>query len=140
MSSYWDQGLGQAPNSTSVNNTHIQDFTFENFAGVIREYVYFPRSASSHSDTSCVCSEPYKEGSCVTDPCWYAVANATGREVAILDLYAGTATNIVAKNIFARTQTGKPVTVMCDPATITSDVGFKCWDGLFVPTAKGFAL
>lgn len=34
---YWDQGLGPKPNSTSTNNTHIQDFTFRNFVGVIEE-------------------------------------------------------------------------------------------------------
>lgn len=32
----------------------------------------------------------YFEGSCVSDPCWYAVPNATGREVIIFDLYPDT--------------------------------------------------
>jgi polygalacturonase len=35
---YWDQGLGSPPNSSTVNNTHIQDMTFVNFAGSINEY------------------------------------------------------------------------------------------------------
>lgn len=82
-------------------------------------------------------SKPYKEGTCISDPCWYAVTNATGKEVAIFDLYEGTATNIVAKNILPTTQTGALPRVLCDPKTITTDVGFKCWDGLFIPTAKG---
>lgn len=37
-----------------------------------------------------VTSRPFKEGSCITDPCWYAVPGATGKEVAILDLYPNT--------------------------------------------------
>ncbi|EIN14757.1 hypothetical protein PUNSTDRAFT_154807 [Punctularia strigosozonata HHB-11173 SS5] len=116
---YWDQGTGPKPNTTSPNNTHIEDFTFQGFAGSIR-------------DTG------YVEGSCVTDPCWYAVANATGHEVAIFDLYEGTASNVVAKDIFAYTETGDVGDVMCDPTTISTDVGFKCWNGPFVRTAAGW--
>ncbi|KAF9257041.1 pectin lyase-like protein [Marasmius fiardii PR-910] len=111
---YWDQGIGPKPNSSAINNTHIQDFTFENFSGTIKDV-------------------PYVEGSCVTDPCWYAVANTTGKEVIIFDLYPETATNIVAKNIHAQTETGAPVAVMCDPAVVSGDVGFKCQNGPFVP-------
>ncbi|KXN83335.1 putative exopolygalacturonase C [Leucoagaricus sp. SymC.cos] len=98
---YWDQETGPKPNSTDVNNTHIADFLFENFSGVIRDI-------------------PFVEGSCVTDPCWYFVPNATGKEVAIFDLYPDTASNIRTKNVSARTQTGAPVAVMCDPATVSS--------------------
>ncbi|THH19377.1 hypothetical protein EW146_g1787 [Bondarzewia mesenterica] len=117
--------VGPKPNSTTINNTHIQDFLFENFAGTIL-------------DTSLIDdSKPYVEGSCVSDPCWYAVANATGKEVAIFDLYPDTATNILAKQILARTETGAPVAVMCNSSTITTDVGFKCWDGPFTPTEGG---
>jgi hypothetical protein len=65
-------------------------------------------------------SKPYVEGSCVSDPCWYFVANATGREVAILDLYPGTASNVVAKDIFATTETGNPVAVMCNSTTVSN--------------------
>ncbi|KAF9002751.1 pectin lyase-like protein [Cyathus striatus] len=118
---YWDQGVGPKPNSTSTNNTHIEDFVFQNFAGVIRD-------------------TPYVEGSCVTDPCWYAVPGATGKEVAIFDLYPDTASNILAKNILATTQTKSPVRVMCDPDTISTDVGFKCWDGFYIPTRAGLGL
>ncbi|KAF7307636.1 Glycoside hydrolase family 28 protein [Mycena indigotica] len=115
---YWDQGIGPKPNTTTTNNTHIQDFTFVNFAGTIR-------------DTGFV------EGSCVSDPCWYAVPNATGREVVILDLYPGTASNILAKDIFAVTETGRPVAAMCNSTTVTNDVGFKCWNGAFIRTKAG---
>ncbi|KAF8650280.1 hypothetical protein AX16_005333 [Volvariella volvacea WC 439] len=115
---YWDQGIGPRPNTTSPNNTRIADFRFENFSGTILD-------------------TPYVEGSCISDPCWYAVEGATGKEVAILDLYPNTATNIVLKNIRAKTETGSPVQVMCDPATVTNDVGFKCWNGAFIRTQAG---
>lgn len=115
---YWDQNAGPMPNSTDLNNTHIQDFLFEYFVGDIRD-------------------TPYVEGSCVSDPCWYSVANATGKEVAILDLYPNTTSNIRTKEIFARTQTGAPVDVMCDPETVDNDVGFKCRDGHFIRTPAG---
>ncbi|PPQ69987.1 hypothetical protein CVT26_013275 [Gymnopilus dilepis] len=116
--SYWDQEDGPKPTSSGVNNTHIQDFLFENFVGVIKDV-------------------PYVEGSCVTDPCWYYVPGATGKEVAIFDLYPQTATNILAKNILAVTQTLAPVAVMCNATTVSNDVGFKCWDGPFIPTRAG---
>lgn len=115
---YWDQGIGPRPNTSNTNNTHIQDFLFQNFVGTIED-------------------KPYVEGSCVSDPCWYAVPGATGKEVAILDLYPGTATNVVAKDIFSRTETGAQVRVMCNSSTVTSDVGFKCWDGPFIRTEAG---
>ena len=43
----------------------------------------------SYIDTGTI-SAPFVEGSCVTDPCWYAVPGATGKEVVILDLYPNT--------------------------------------------------
>ena len=78
----------------------------------------------------------------------YSVANATGKEVAIFDLYPDTgepgtfcvlvslgrltvylcsATNIVAKHIFSHTETGSPVAVMCNstavcPQTVTGAI------------------
>ncbi|KAG6818284.1 hypothetical protein H0H93_006287 [Arthromyces matolae] len=63
---------GPKPNSTTVNNTHVEDFLFQNFVGTIND------------------DPNYFEGSCVSDPCWYYVANATGREVVIFDLYPDT--------------------------------------------------
>ncbi|KAF9025805.1 pectin lyase-like protein [Hymenopellis radicata] len=113
---YWDQNLGPKPNSTSINNTHIEDMFFENFSGTILD------------------TPGYVEGTCVSDPCWYYVANATGHESIIFDLYPDTATNIVAKHISARTKTHSAVDVMCDPETVTNDVGFKCWNGRYIPT------
>ncbi|KAI0803239.1 pectin lyase fold/virulence factor [Irpex lacteus] len=115
---YWDQENGSRPNSTVVNNTHVEDFLFRNFKGTIED-------------------KPYVEGSCVTDPCWYAVPGATGKEVIIFDLYPNTATNIVAKDIFAKTETGAQVAVMCNSTAVSNDVGFKCWDGPYIPTKAG---
>ncbi|KAH7343202.1 pectin lyase fold/virulence factor [Rhizoctonia solani] len=115
---YWNQEL-EPPTGGSRNNTHIEDMLFENFSG-------------TQLDT------PYVEGSCVTDPCWYAVANTTGKEIVIFDLYPNTTSNIVAKNISGI----KPVNdvkpdIMCDPTTISNDVGFVCHDGPFVATEAG---
>ncbi|KAJ7642073.1 pectin lyase-like protein [Roridomyces roridus] len=116
---YWDQEVGPQPNVTGTpNNTHIEDFLFQGFSGSIRDI-------------------PFVEGSCVTDPCWYFVPNATGREVAILDLYPGTAMNVLAKDIEARTETGRPVDVMCNATAVSNDVGFQCVDGPFVRTKAG---
>jgi len=115
---YWDQGVGPRPNTTSTNNTHIQDFLFQNFVGVIKDV-------------------PYVEGSCISDPCWYFVPGATGKEIAIFDLYPDTASNIIAKDILATTETHSPVAVMCNATTISNDVGFKCWDGPFIRTRAG---
>ncbi|CAE7198300.1 unnamed protein product [Rhizoctonia solani] len=116
---YWNQEL-DPPTTGSSNNTHIEDMLFQNFSG-------------TQLDT------PYVEGSCVTDPCWYAVANATGKEIVIFDLYPNTTSNVVAKNISGI----KPVdhaepAVMCDPTTISNDVGFACQNGPFVPTKVGY--
>ncbi|KAJ3849024.1 pectin lyase-like protein [Lentinula lateritia] len=122
---YWDQEDGAKPNSTTLNNTHIEDFLFENFVGTVRDV-------------------PFVEGSCVTDPCWYAVTNATGKEVIIfypnttgLTTVTSLASNILAKDIFAKTETGARVAAMCDPTTISNDVGFVCQDGPFIPTKAG---
>ncbi|KAF5332966.1 hypothetical protein D9758_018696 [Tetrapyrgos nigripes] len=116
---YWDQGVGPKPNTTSLNNTHIEDFVFENFSGTIND------------------TPGYVEGSCVTDPCWYFVPGATGKEVIIFDLYPNTTANILAKDISSRTVTGALVEVMCNSKTVSNDVGFECTDGPFVPTAAG---
>ncbi|PPQ93425.1 hypothetical protein CVT25_004497 [Psilocybe cyanescens] len=109
---YWDQGVGPKPNTTSANNTHIQDFLFQSFVGVVKEFV----------------SE--------TVPAYF-VPGATGKEVAIFDLYPDTAVNVVAKDILATTETGSPVAVMCNSTTISTDVGFKCWNGPFIRTRAG---
>ncbi|CAE6474879.1 unnamed protein product [Rhizoctonia solani] len=113
--------VGPKPNGTgAVNNTRIEDMLFDNFSG-------------TELDT------PYVEGSCVTDPCWYAVTNATGKEIVIFDLYPNTTSNIVAKRISGI----KPLdhaqpAVICDPTTVSSDVGFVCQNGLYVATEIGY--
>ncbi|KAJ7239762.1 pectin lyase-like protein [Mycena haematopus] len=117
MKSYWDQDDGPRPNNTNtLNNTHIQDFLFDNFVGVIRECYAVRR------------------GLVISDPCWYFVPNATGREVAILDLYPGTATNVVARTFF-RTETGRPVAVMCNSTTVSDRFDF---DVTVLIAAQGF--
>ncbi|OJA14438.1 hypothetical protein AZE42_08178 [Rhizopogon vesiculosus] len=113
---YWDQSDGPRPTSSSTDETHIENFLFEDFTGVIND------------------TPGYVEGSCITDPCWYYVSGATGKEVTILDLYPGTATGIVAKGLSASTLSGAPIAVMCNSSVISSDVGFKCWDGAYIPT------
>ncbi|KAK7052027.1 glycoside hydrolase family 28 protein [Favolaschia claudopus] len=120
---YFDQETSTRPvipaNPDPNNATHIQDFVFENFSGSIRDV-------------------GPQEGSCISDPCWFFVANATGREVVIFDLYPGTAMNITTKNIFAKTESGGEVDVMCNPEDIMNDVGFKCQDGRFIRTTVKF--
>ncbi|CAE6425032.1 unnamed protein product [Rhizoctonia solani] len=118
---YWDQGVGPKPNGTgAINNTRIEDMLFDNFSG-------------TQLDT------PYVEGSCVTDPCWYAVTNTTGKEVVVFDLYPNTTSNIVAKRIsgIQPVDHAKPA-VMCNPTTVSSDVGFVCQNGPYVATKVGY--
>ena len=98
-------------------------------------------------------SQPYVEGSCISNPCWFIFPPEQVRYILILVLL-GTrspvrlgkksssmillptpvdpfclffrsfvllwviASNIVAKNIVATTQTHAPVTVMCDPKAV----------------------
>lgn len=131
---------GPKPNTTSPNNTHIEDFLFQGFTGTIEEYAIVSLFVDiSFNVVPLKTSKPYVEGSCVSDPCWYAVPGATGKEVAILDLYPGTgaphishedravnssdirciATNVLVKDIFAKTETGAPVAVMCNSSTVS---------------------
>ncbi|KAI3595771.1 glycoside hydrolase family 28 protein [Moniliophthora roreri] len=85
---YWDQEKGPKTNAPSGSHTMIQDFLFENFSGDLRDV-------------------PYVEGSCISDPCWYNVSGATGKEVAIFDLYRGSAKNIRLEDIKVVTQTDR---------------------------------
>ncbi|KAF8527382.1 pectin lyase fold/virulence factor [Hysterangium stoloniferum] len=104
---YVDQEIASATSATATSSsTRMENFRFENFTGTIRDV-------------------PFKEGSCISDPCWYAVPGATGKEVIIFNLLPGIATNITTKNLHVVTETGAPV---------TNDVGFQCVNGLFKPT------
>ncbi|KAJ7787144.1 pectin lyase-like protein [Mycena olivaceomarginata] len=123
----WTGGPGLTRNVTYRNIQFVdtvfpiyvtQKFLIRNFSGTIRDI-------------------GPKEGSCISDPCWFFVANATGREVVILDLYPGTATNVRTKNIVAHTESGGEVEVMCSTVDVTNDVGFICQDGAFIRTKAG---
>ncbi|KAJ3512545.1 hypothetical protein NMY22_g15304 [Coprinellus aureogranulatus] len=111
---YWDQNLGPKPTLEGVNSTHIEDMTFENFIGTIED------------------SPTYFEGSCISDPCWYYVEGATGKEAIIFDLYPDTAKNIVAKRIIPATRSLALPRVICNPETNVN----RAWTStsLFSPT------
>ncbi|KAF8586264.1 glycoside hydrolase family 28 protein [Ramaria rubella] len=116
---YVDQETsGPMTPTANSSSTHIENFLFENFTGTLEDV-------------------PFTEGSCISDPCWYAVPGATGKEVVIFDLFPGTATNIVAKNLAVVTETGAPLRVICNSTDVTGNVGFKCVDGLYRPTPAG---
>ncbi|KAJ3556355.1 hypothetical protein NM688_g2075 [Phlebia brevispora] len=104
---YWDQEDGPKPNSTSLNNTHVEDFLFDGFTGTIED-------------------KPFVEGSCVTDPCWYAVPGATGKEVIILDLYPGTGADSPSMNgatsAVDRVATDTTRTLSTNPHIVLADV------------------
>lgn len=93
--------------SSYHTSTNINTFTFQNFQGTIDD----------------------SKGNGVT--------GSSGNEVLVFDLYQGTAQSLLAKNISVATLSGSHVMVMCDPSTISNDVGFKCWDGLYQPTPVG---
>jgi len=112
---YVDHEVGLGPSPANSGSTHIVNFLFENFTGTIKDV----------SST---------DGSCTSGPCWYSVPTATGKEVAIFDLFPGTATNITTNDLCVVTDTGAPVRVMCNSTVVTNDVGFQCVDGLFYPT------
>ncbi|KAF9783457.1 pectin lyase-like protein [Thelephora terrestris] len=105
---YWDQDNGPKPtNSSSQTSTSLDTFTFQNFQGTIDD----------------------SKGN--------GVSGSTGKEVVIFDLYQGTSKSLLAKDISTTTVSGSNVMVMCDSSTVSNDVGFKCWDGQYEPTAAG---
>ena len=80
-------------------------------------------------------SPKYFEGTCISDPCWYYVEGATGREAIIFDLYPDTGElsmnvmvpvltipsavkNIVAKRIVPVTMSLALPRVMCNSTTV----------------------
>lgn len=110
---------------------------FDNFSGTQLEWVLFSLHGTLISSDS-MRSTPFVEGTCLGDPCWYAVSGATGKEIAILDLYPNTTSNLVAKRISAiKPVDGAQPAVMCDPTVATQDVGFVCQNGAFVATEAG---
>ncbi|KAJ7269534.1 pectin lyase fold/virulence factor [Mycena rebaudengoi] len=112
---YFDQS--QAPPPPSTTSVTIQGMSFTNFIGTI----------NSHHPG---------DGSCISDPCWYNVPKADGTQSIVFeDFYPNTAHNISAMNIlvvpdrlFALPR------VLCNATVTPPHVGFKCWDGLYIPT------
>ncbi|ORY81303.1 pectin lyase-like protein [Leucosporidium creatinivorum] len=115
---YYDQSVGK-PANAGTNNTNIANFSYRNFAGTID-------------------SRKPGDGSCVTNPCWYAVNGTDGTQAIIFDFAKGTdlsATNIVTSNINIRPDDGRQATVICDPEALQEtdkQVGFVCHDGLYI--------
>ncbi|KAJ6487628.1 pectin lyase-like protein [Mycena sanguinolenta] len=112
---YFDQS--QAPPPPSNISVDIKGMSFTNFAGTINAF---------HPG----------DGSCISDPCWYFVAGADGTQSIIFDdFYAGTVQDISASNILViPDRLLAPPTVICNASLTPKDVGFKCWDGLYLPT------
>ncbi|KAJ7697641.1 pectin lyase fold/virulence factor [Mycena rosella] len=111
---YFDQS--QAPPSPSNISVTIDGLSFSNVAGTIN-------------------SLRPGDGSCISDPCWYHVAGADGTQSIIFDdFYAGTVEGISATDIlvFPDRFLALP-TVMCNATVTPKKVGFKCWDGLYLP-------
>ncbi|KAF7326071.1 Glycoside hydrolase family 28 protein [Mycena kentingensis (nom. inval.)] len=75
------------------------------------------------------------DGSCISDPCWYFVAGADGSQAIIFDtFYPGSARNISVRDIAVVPDlAGLQPTVICNATTTPPDVGFKCWDGAYIP-------
>ncbi|KAJ7634464.1 pectin lyase fold/virulence factor [Roridomyces roridus] len=113
---YFDQS--QPPPPPSNTSVEIDGMSFSNFAGTIN-------------------SQNPGDGSCISDPCWYYVPGADGSQSIIFeDFYAGTVETISAREIFVvpdRLPLELP-TVICNDTVTPKDVGFRCWDGIYVPT------
>ncbi|KAJ6609046.1 pectin lyase fold/virulence factor [Mycena sp. CBHHK59/15] len=112
---YYDQS--QAPPPPSNTSVTIDGLSFSNFVGTIN---------SRHPG----------DGSCISDPCWYHVPDADGTQSIIFeDFYAGTVKNIAAHDILVVPDRLLALPkVLCNATVTPKDVGFKCWDGLYMPT------
>ncbi|CAK5263543.1 unnamed protein product [Mycena citricolor] len=112
---YFDQS--QSPPPPSNLSVQIDGLTFQDFAGTIN-------------------SLNPGDGSCISDPCWYHVAGADGTQSIIFDsLHAGSATNLSATGIAVVPDApSERPTVMCNASVTPGDVGFRCWDGPYIPT------
>lgn len=74
-----------------------------------------------------------------TDRNRYHVAAADGTQSIVFDeIYPGTVTALHTKDIAIVPQVAKLPTVICNSTEVSGlDVGFKCWDGLYIPTWSG---
>jgi len=142
------------PNSTDLNNTHIQDFLFENFVGDIREWgapirPWIEPANDHHLKASRMLKVPVSltlaglfrsslvahtaftllQGTPLQMPLGRKSLFSTFTQTPVRLLlshisastyrsYNASASNIRTKDIFAKTQTGAPVDVMCDPETV----------------------
>ena len=142
------------PNSTDLNNTHIQDFLFENFVGDIREWGapirpwiepandHYPKASRMLKvPVSLILAGLFRSWlvayTALTllqgTPLQMPLEKKSLFSTFILTLvrlllshisvfahrsYNASASNIRTKEIVARTQTGAPVDVMCDPETV----------------------
>ncbi|KAF7360116.1 Glycoside hydrolase family 28 protein [Mycena venus] len=113
---YFDQS--QAPPPPSNTSVNIKGMSFTNFAGTIN-------------------SLRPGDGSCISDPCWYHVAGADGTQSIIFDdFYPSTVEDISATNILVVPDRFLVLPkVICNASVTPEKVGFKCWDGLYLPTA-----
>lgn len=67
----------------------------------------------------------------------YHVDGADGTQSIIFeDFYAGTVQAIYATDIIVVPDISAQPTVICNASVTPPEVGFKCWDGLYLPTEQ----
>ncbi|KAJ7185899.1 pectin lyase fold/virulence factor [Mycena filopes] len=113
---YFDQSqAAPPPSNTSVS---IEGMSFQNFVGTIN-------------------SLKPGDGSCISNPCWYSVPKADGTQSIIFDdFYAGTVQDISVKDVLVVPDRFLVLpTVICNASVTPKEVGFKCWNGLYLPTS-----
>ncbi|KII93186.1 glycoside hydrolase family 28 protein [Plicaturopsis crispa FD-325 SS-3] len=135
---YYDQSQSAPPLSNT--STTIEGLSFNNFAGTINS-LHPGKSTLPMCLSAALMRISTGDGSCISDPCWYAVDGVDGTQSVIFDrLYAGTiksmdvknAAGVVPGNVGGRRL--KP-TVICNETAVEGlDVGFVCWDGAYIPT------
>jgi len=120
---YFDQNTnrGMVPGVYPANSTatHIQNFSWTNVFGTINDM--YPG-----------------DGSCVTNPCWYAVSGVTNTAGVTFQLLNNTATDVELKNINLLPIDGKGVSdTYCNPSAFvdgTEGLGFVCANGPYQST------
>ncbi|TKA73655.1 hypothetical protein B0A55_06504 [Friedmanniomyces simplex] len=120
---YFDQNTnrGETPGVYPANSTatFIDNFSWTNVSGTINDM--YPG-----------------DGSCVTDPCWYYVANATNTAGVTMQLLNGTASGVHLENINLLPIDGKGVSdTYCNPDSFTDgteNLGFVCANGPYKAT------